>query len=150
MTEPFPELAFLGLSTMKKNMGLVLPDLFLGGSAPRLQNLYFNGVSFPAIPNLLSSASDLVDLRLWDIPHSGYISPEAMVTGLSALTRLEDLTIWFQSPRSRPGQPSPPRSIRTVLPALNYHSSINLYSTFHGSPRSLVGQRSSGHKVKRG
>jgi hypothetical protein len=43
-----------------------------------------------------------------------------MVTGLSALTRLEYLTIGFQSPRSRPDQPSPPRSIRTVLPALNH------------------------------
>ncbi|KAI0290796.1 hypothetical protein BC826DRAFT_1106267 [Russula brevipes] len=101
MTEPFPELTFLGLSTIERNTGLVLPDLFLGGSAPRLRNLYFNGISFPAIPKLLSSASDLVDLRLWAFP-------------------ILDLTIWFQSPRSRPGQPSPPRSIRTALPALNY------------------------------
>jgi hypothetical protein len=104
---------------MKRNP-VVLPDSFLGGSAPRLQILHFNGISFSATPKLLSSANnDLVELRLLDIPHSGYISPEAMVTGLSALTRLERLSIGFRSPRSRPGQPSPPRSIRAVLPTLN-------------------------------
>ncbi|KAI0290809.1 hypothetical protein BC826DRAFT_524323 [Russula brevipes] len=86
MKVPFPELTFLSLGTTNRNAALVLPDSFLGGSAPRLQVLYFKGISFPAIPNLLSSASDLVELRLWDIPDSGYISPEAMVTGLSALT----------------------------------------------------------------
>jgi hypothetical protein len=43
-----------------------------------------------------------------------------MVTGLSALTRLKMLKIEFrESPRSRPDQPSPPQSTRTVLPALN-------------------------------
>jgi hypothetical protein len=115
MKEPFPELTSLHLYTTTV---LHLPDSFLGGSAPRLQTLYLDAISFPAMPKLLSSASDLVDLRLYDIPHSGYISPEAMVTGLSALTRLERLFIWFRSPRSRPDQPSPPRSIRTVVPAL--------------------------------
>jgi len=43
-----------------------------------------------------------------------------MVTCLSALTRLERLSIEFRSPRSRPDQPSTPRSIRTVLPALTF------------------------------
>jgi hypothetical protein len=121
MNVPFPELTVLSLTTttMSRNTVPIFPDSFLGGSAPRLQNLWFSGISFPALPKLLSSASDLVDLRLFNIPHSGYISPEAMVTGLSALTRLEHLSIGFQSPRSRPDQPSPPRSIRTVLPALN-------------------------------
>jgi hypothetical protein len=118
MNEPFPELTDLHFGG--KDTALVLPDSFLGGSAPRLQTLWFSRISFPAIPKLLSSASDLVTLYLIDIPHSGYISPEAMVTGLSALTRLEYLTIQFQSPRSRPDQPSPPRSIRTVLPALDH------------------------------
>ncbi|KAI0290798.1 hypothetical protein BC826DRAFT_970259 [Russula brevipes] len=116
MNEPFPELTTLILD------GLVLPDSFLGGFAPRLRTLYSNGISYPALPKLLSSASNLVTLDLFDIPHSGYISPEAMVTGLSALTRLERLSIEFPSPRPRPDQPSPPPSIRTVLPALNYLS----------------------------
>jgi len=121
MKNPFPTLTYLRLSSRDDNAP-VLPDSFLGGSAPRLQTLRLYGISFPAIPNLLSSAHDLVDLRLLDIPHSGYISPEAMVTCLSALTRLEELSIHFQSPRSRPGQLSPPPSTRTVLPVLNSFS----------------------------
>jgi hypothetical protein len=120
MKEPFPELTDLDLHTMKRSMALVLPDSFLGGSAPCLERLRLCGISFPGIPKVLSSASDLLYLHLQDIPHSGYISPEAMVSGLSALTRLKHLSITFQSPRSHPDRPSPPRSIRTVLPALTY------------------------------
>jgi hypothetical protein len=30
------------------------------------------GIPFPALPNLLLSASDLVDLSLTRLPHSGY------------------------------------------------------------------------------
>ncbi|KAI0290802.1 hypothetical protein BC826DRAFT_970264 [Russula brevipes] len=128
MKEPFPELTVLILGAMGTNTVPVLPDSFLGGSAPRLQSLCFSGIPFPGIPKLLSSG-DLVDLRLFDIPHSGYISPEAMVTGLSALTRLERLSITFRSPRSRPDRPSPPRSIRTVLPALSdfYFQGVSEY-----------------------
>jgi hypothetical protein len=43
-----------------------------------------------------------------------------MATALSALTRLETLSIDFRSPQSRPDQLSPPRSTRTILPALKY------------------------------
>jgi len=46
-------------------------------------------VPYPGLPKLLSSATHLVTLHLLNIPHSGYISPEAMVTALSTLTRLE-------------------------------------------------------------
>ncbi|KAI0286441.1 hypothetical protein BC826DRAFT_1108872 [Russula brevipes] len=119
MKDPFPTLTYLRLFA-RDNKAPVLPDSFLGGSAPRLQTLDLSRIPFPGIPNLLLSASDLIDLHLLDIPHSGYISPEAMVAGLSTLTRLELLHIHFQSPRSRPGQLSPPRPTRAVLPALNY------------------------------
>ncbi|KAI0290815.1 hypothetical protein BC826DRAFT_1106279 [Russula brevipes] len=119
MKEPFPELTALDLRTRIGDT-VFIPDSFLGGSAPRLQTVWFDGFSFPAIPKLLSSTSYLVHLGLYNIPHSGYISPEAMVTCLSTLTRLERFSIGFRSPRSRPDQPSPPRSIRTVLPALSH------------------------------
>ena len=66
------------------------------------------------------SATHLVRLRLWGIPHSGYFSPEAIVTALSVLTRLESFSIGFKSPRSRPDRktqrPHPPT--RTLLPIL--------------------------------
>ncbi|KAI0288635.1 hypothetical protein BC826DRAFT_678387 [Russula brevipes] len=118
MKDPFPALRHLWLGADSETVP-VLPDSFLGGSAPRLESLWLLGVPFPAIPKLLLSASGLGELFLLDIPHSGYISPEAMITCLSALTRLETLYIGFLSPRSRPDQPSPPRSAHTILPALN-------------------------------
>jgi hypothetical protein len=120
MKEPFPELTSFGLRTTNEEPVLSLPDSFLGGSAPRLQTLWLIGISFPAIGKLLSSASNLVTLRLIDIPHSGYISPEAMAIGLSPLTRLNHLSIWLQSPLSQPAQPSQPWSVRVVLPSLNH------------------------------
>ncbi|KAI0288126.1 hypothetical protein BC826DRAFT_1188584 [Russula brevipes] len=96
----------------------VLPDSFLGGSAPRLRTLQLIGIPFPALPNLLLSASDLVDLTLTRLPHSGYISPASMVACLSSLNRLKSLSLGFESPRSRPDQRSPPPQPRVVLRAL--------------------------------
>jgi hypothetical protein len=54
----------------------VIPDSFLDGSAPRLRIFTFNNIPFPELPKLLLSATHLVHLRLFNIPHSGYISPE--------------------------------------------------------------------------
>jgi len=120
MQEPFPELTDLELKAIDEP-ALVLPDMFLGGSAPGLRTLLLDGISFPAARNLLLSASDLVDLGLGDLPHSGYIPPEVMVTCLSAMSRLRTLDLGFRSPRSHPTSDqasSPPPVIRTVLPAL--------------------------------
>jgi len=117
--EPFPVLTSLVLWTHNKTAP-VLPDSFLGGSAPRLQSLYLSGIPFPGLPKLLLSTTDLVDLHFVLIPHSGYISPEAMVTAMSALTRLRKLHLEFRSPRSRADRESrsPPPLARVVLPAL--------------------------------
>jgi hypothetical protein len=79
-----------------------------------------DSIPFPALPKLLLSATDLVCLTLLNVPHSGYISPDAIVTVLAVLANLESLTIEFESPLSRPDRQSrrtsPPA--RTVLPAL--------------------------------
>ncbi|KAI0298245.1 hypothetical protein BC826DRAFT_120769 [Russula brevipes] len=119
---PFPELTSLRLFSDGRSVP-VLPDSFLGGSAPRLRTLGLRGFSFPGVLNLpLSSAStsDLVDLNLYRLPHSGYISPASMVACLSSLNRLKSLEFGFESPRSRPDQPSPPPQTRVVLPALSH------------------------------
>lgn len=96
------------------------PASFLGGSAPSLQTLWLKRISFPELPTLLLSTTHLVRLELLRIPGSGYISPEAMVTSLSGLTRLETLEIGFKSPLFGPDQnsrrPCPPT--RTLLPVL--------------------------------
>jgi hypothetical protein len=121
MTQPFPALTRLHLRS-RHETAPVDPNLFLGGSAERLQTLWLNCIPFPELPKLLLTAPHLVDLDLRRIPHSGYISPEEMVTGLSVLTRLERLLIGFESPRSRPDQRSQrhglPPPTRALLPVL--------------------------------
>ena len=124
MEVPFPELTDLILHHSVDEMEQVNPlsDSFLGGSAPRLQILELNRIPFPGLPKLLLSATHLTRLHLRNIPHSGYISPEAMVARLSMLTRLGELSLDFQSPQSRPNREScrPPPSTRTVLPVLTW------------------------------
>ncbi|KAI0282940.1 hypothetical protein BC826DRAFT_251176 [Russula brevipes] len=116
---PFTALTSLVLLAEKESAP-VIPDSFLGGSAPHLQTLHLSGVPFPGLRGLLLSAGDLVNLELWDIPDSGYMSPVEMVTCLSALTSLETLELVFRSPRSRPDQASgsPPPLTRADLPSL--------------------------------
>jgi hypothetical protein len=123
MLEPFPELTYLRLLSRDKTVPVV-PDSFLGGSAPRLRFFALNGIPFPGLPKLLLTATHLVDLHLSNIPHSGYIPPEAVVTALSTLTSLESLSLEFQSPRSHPNSESrrPPPPTRTALPVLAHFS----------------------------
>ena len=117
----FPELTVLELHSNGKWMP-VLPDSFLGGSASHLQSLTLKAIPFPGLPKLLLSATNLAHLFLFDIPHSGYFTPEAMVTALYTLTGFQLLLLQFQSSLSRPDRPSqrPPPSTRSVLPVLAY------------------------------
>jgi len=119
MQKPFPELTHLYVSVIDV-MPPPLPDSFLGGSAPRLRFLELGGIPFPSIPKLLLSANGLVELTLRDIPDSGYISPDAMATALTVVTRLESLNLQFRSPRSLPDPESRslPPPTRFILPAL--------------------------------
>jgi hypothetical protein len=119
MQVPFPELTNLALFSDSETPP-VIPDSFLGGSAPRLRILSFSGIQFPGLPNLFLTATHLVNLWLSRIPHSGYISPASMVALLSALSSLESLHLRFESPQSRPDSqiPSLPPLKRSVLPAL--------------------------------
>ena len=101
MQKPFPILTDLDLHFEDK-IASVVPELFLGGSVTRLRKLNLTGTPFPRLPKLLLSATHLVHLDLYEIPDSGYISPDAMVTCLSTLTRLEFLRLGFDSRRTRP------------------------------------------------
>ncbi|KAN0111301.1 hypothetical protein V8E52_008676 [Russula decolorans] len=120
MQVPFPELTDLRLWSNDKTSP-VIPDSFLGGSAPRLRHFELDGIPFPGLPKLLLSATHIVHLRLINIPHSGYISPEAMVALLCALSSLETLSLGFRSPQSCPDWESrrlpPPK--RFILPSLD-------------------------------
>ena len=120
MQVPFPELTVLELRSNGEWMP-ILPDSFLGGSAPHLQSLMLNGIPFPALPKLLLSATHLTFLRLYGIPHSGYFPPQAMAAALSSLTSLEFLLLRFQS-SSLPDWTSRcrPPPTRSVLPFLTH------------------------------
>jgi F-box-like len=121
MQEPFPVLTDLHLEFYKTSAP-VLPDTFLGGSAPRIRHLILWGIPFPALPKLLPSCHGLVDFRLWKVPNTGYISPEAVAKCLSALTNLRRLDIGFESPASRSDQRTrvPPPLKHLILPALTH------------------------------
>ena len=125
MRESLPELTVLVLQLhfIFGTVSPVLPDSFLGRSAPRLRRLELKGISFPGLPKLLLSATHLVNLKLCNIPHSGYISPKAIVTALSALTSLKRFKLQFESRQSRPGRTRcPPPLTRSVLPVLTFFS----------------------------
>jgi hypothetical protein len=119
MREPFPALTYLDLVS-KDNTEPVIPDSFLGGSAPRLRSLSLDRIPFSTLPRLLLSATNLVNLSLCDVPLSGFISPEAMVAGLSILTRLKSLWLEFQSPLWESRRTPPPSGARALLPALTH------------------------------
>ena len=127
MQEPFPELTELMIFKFRheNEPEIPLPDSFLGGSAPRLQTLALSRIPFPALPELLLSTTHLAYLKVEDIPHSGYISPDVMTTVLSTLTNLEQLSLGFQSPRSCPDRArqrpsSPTRAVLRILTTLEF------------------------------
>ena len=62
MQKPFPALTRLSLRSKDGETQPVIPESFLGGSAPQLQSLVLNSIPFPGLPKLLLSATRLVHL----------------------------------------------------------------------------------------
>jgi hypothetical protein len=120
LQQPFPALTCLQFG-FDIATAPIIPASFLGGSAPALEALCLDRIPFPGLPKLLLSATHLVDLDIRSIPHSGYISPEAIVACLSVLTRLELLHIGFEYPQSRPDRRLSPEA-RAHLPVLTTFS----------------------------
>jgi hypothetical protein len=144
MGQPFPALTHLHVHPDNRELDWIdmeatvtrvpvplLPNALLGGSAPRLRELSLQSTPYPALPTLVLSATHFHALHLHDVPHAGYISPQAMVTFLLALPNLKSFTIRFASTESRPLQMSPPPLTRAVLPSL-----INF--EFYGASEYLV------------
>jgi hypothetical protein len=94
MQLPFPALKRLQIQPRHETAQLVIPASFFGGSAPRLRTLSLERILFPGLPKLRLSATHLVHLKF-----TYSVSPEAMVTCLSALTTLESLYIDFKPPK---------------------------------------------------
>jgi hypothetical protein len=119
MHEQFPLLTEYHLISSSKSVSMpVLSETFLGGSAPLLVMFELRGIPFPTFPKFVLSSTRIQHLSLDDIPDSGYISPEVMVTCLTALPNLRHLSIGFRSPPPHPVKIMPPSQTRVVLPAL--------------------------------
>jgi hypothetical protein len=103
MQKPFPALRSLEFEG-DEEIEFVIPDAFLGRSAPLLQDIFLGDFRFPGLPKLLSSTSDLVKLNLWCFPMTGegHISPDAMITYLSVLTKLRSLSLTFPLQTTQP------------------------------------------------
>jgi hypothetical protein len=124
MQQPFPVLTSFDLNTKHGAVAHVNTNVLFGGSIPRLKRLSLSGIKFSTLPTLLSSACGLVDLHVEHFAVIGRedISPEAMTTCLSSLTRLRSLFIsfeWYPSLTYPTTQHPPPFLLApTVLPAL--------------------------------
>ena len=115
MQEPFPMLDYLdirGHTKISSRVQAVLPDSFLGGSAPLLVHLGLVGIPFPGLPKLLSSANHLVDIHIGSI----HIPPDVLAASLSAMKHLQSLEIVFVASGRESRRPHP--VTRTVFPAL--------------------------------
>jgi hypothetical protein len=133
LEEPFPALTDLTLCTIANAVWGVdsppNPVISLVGST-HLRSLSLTGTSIPELPKLLLSSTNLFDLRIDNIPRLAFFPPDAMVTALSAVTRLKVLHFRFEChsrtyERSDPdwesrlwkNQPLPLPS-RAILPSL--------------------------------
>jgi F-box-like len=124
MQKPFPVLKGFFLGSLVHMPAL--PVGFLEGSTS-LKVLSLTCIPFPTLPQLLLSCNHLSVLQLLKISDLGYISPEAMVTGLSALTMLKYLSIDFGESRTIRGPPGPLLT-RTILPALTQFKFMGVYA----------------------
>ena len=127
MEVPFPALTHLDLAGPDSEDDPEIFDLsgrFLGQSAPCLEHIHLDAISFPALPKLLSSARGLVCLELRNIHATCYkhLSSKAMVGGLAGLTKLINLSINFTYTDEDPSYYELPqkrsRPMRATLPAL--------------------------------
>ena len=121
LEESFPALEYLRLGSQGTTSlaPLVIPDNFLGNSAPRLRVIRLQDTVFPSLPRLLSTSHNLVSLQLENIPVDRIFTAQELAVGLSPATQLESLKIDIQNgaiiPRPLRQDESDPRS---VLPAL--------------------------------
>ena len=117
ISEPFTELEEFVLFS-QDNLQLTLPSSFHLG--PRLRTLHLIRIALPSFPRLLSLSHLLVDIKLHEIPITGYFSPEAFANALSGTTQVQSLSLHFHSlpPRRNYLALPPSPGERVVLPAL--------------------------------
>jgi hypothetical protein len=116
---PFPALTDLVLREIGDSQPVCPNPLkFLGGSS-HLRSVSLSGISFPELPKILSSCTNLVSLGLSAIPYTGYISPEAIFTALCVDQARKILSV-NQISGNWQGGAMPTLPARIVLSALSH------------------------------
>ncbi len=124
MRKPMPLLESLELT----GRYVVLPDDFLGGSAPALRQVILDEIAFPALPKFLLSTINLVTLELWRYPEN--LSPAALVMGLSASKRLKILIMHFRMVLLDESTFPMERAVLPALTNLTYHGYVEYFDNF--------------------
>ncbi|KAH9018086.1 hypothetical protein EDB84DRAFT_1581626, partial [Lactarius hengduanensis] len=117
---PFSELEHLVLLSRDEDwQQLTLPSIF--GRSTRLRSLHLTGIAFSALPRLLYSSRDLVDLQLHqDFTINPWLaSPEALTDALSGMAQLRSLSLHLPFTIRGIGDPLPSKK-RVILPALTH------------------------------
>ena len=91
---------------------LTMPNAFRWGQ--HLRRLHSTGVAFPALLQLLSSSTNLIDLQLHEVFFPWQFSPEMFMKALSNLSQLRSLSLHF----STAAYYLPPDTERIFLPVL--------------------------------
>ena len=120
LEESFPALEYLRLGSQgTTGLGaLVIPDNFLGNSAPRLRVIRLQNTHFPTLPRLLSTSQNFVSLQLEHIPGDHILTARELAVGLSSAPQLKFLKIGIHGDViPHPFIQISPR-IRVVLPSL--------------------------------
>jgi hypothetical protein len=121
MEAPYEELTHVSLCCSDPETPPVLPESFLGGSAPNLRSFCLVGISFSSLPRMLLSATNLVYLSVGNIHPSAHLCPQLVVDCLSTLAKLQGLKIHYRSCRERTNRQLPVHPLpatRTIHPAL--------------------------------
>jgi hypothetical protein len=138
LEKPFPELTVLNLHSTAFREGwdpiYSYSGQFLGGTT-HLRSLSLTRIPISGLPNLLLSSTDLVDLRLMEIPISVFVSPDEMTTALSALTRLQVLRLGpkfyeFHPDWQNRRLPLPTRTVLSSLIELRFEGVIEYLEDF--------------------
>ena len=128
MREPFPALTSLSVfASNNQNGPFLLPVGFLGGSAPRLRDIQFQGFPSPTFLNLFPHTCDLVKLDLIDCDAhlAGCVSLAGLILCLAMLPKLKSLSIVVDlllTSRTDHWQTFLTGTTRAVLPALTSFS----------------------------
>jgi hypothetical protein len=117
VVQSFPELEDLVLQC--RSLYMPFPPYFRWGT--HLRSLRLTGISLSALPQLLSSSQNLVDLQLHDMVNTRKLPPQTLASAVSGVTQLQSLSLHFHVLFHHSHVDIPPFSgERLISPALTH------------------------------